>query len=340
MLRAIHEGFRSLARSFGLVPLLLFLNVLSAALLAVPLARTLERDLARTDAAQAMMYGFDFPWWGQWSDAQSGWTSSFAPDLFGIGFAFKNIDLLLRGYLPGGLFVVREPEAAAVTGRGAPGLDPVILGLGFAYLVLQTFLAGGVFATLRGPQGSWTIRGLLHGSGFYFGRFLRLALLVLLADFVLFRLNAPLARWTDHQAREAVSEATARAWLLGRHGLLLLAILWVNMVSGYAKAIVVLEERSSAVLAFLSALSFAVTKPLHTFGHYLSLAAMGVALLGVWHFLDSHWQTAGYMTQVVTLLLGQCLVGGRIALRLALWAGQMDLYRRLAQTPWDTSPVV
>jgi hypothetical protein len=283
-----------------------------------------------------MLHGFDFPWWSQWSDAQEGWTSSFAPDVFGAGFAFKNLDLLLRGYLPAGLFVAREPEAAGTAaGDAGPGVDPVILALSTAYLVLQTFLAGGVLATLRGARGSWTVRGLLHGSGFYFGRFLRVVALVLLVDFVIFGLNAPLARWADHRAREAVSESTAHAWLLGRHALLLLALLWVNMVSGYAKAIVVLEERSSAALALLSAFSFALARPLRTFGHYLSLAALGIGLLALWTLLDGAWEPTGYATQLVTLLLAQALMAGRIALRLTLWAGQLALYRRSAQAPPD-----
>ena len=341
MLGAVAQGTRRVARSPGLVALLLAVNLLSAALLAVPLARTLEADLRHTDAARGMMHGFDFPWWSQWSDAQHGWTSSFAPDVFGVGFAFRNVDLLLRGYLPAGLFLAPEPEPAGGgggPGEGAAGVDPVILALGAAYLLLQTFLAGGVLATLRGPQGSWTVRGLLHGSGFYFGRFLRLALLVLAVDFVLFRLNAPVARWADHRAREAVSEAAAQAWLLGRHALLLLAILWINMVSGYAKAIVVLEERASAALALLSALSFAVARPLRAFGHYLTIAALGVALLALWNVVDSRWQTVGYASQLLTLVLAQGLMAGRIALRLVLWAGQIALLRRFAQPPWDAVP--
>jgi hypothetical protein len=341
MLEAVVQGLRRVARSPGLVALLLAVNVSSAALLAVPLGRVLEMDLRHTDAARGMMQGFDFPWWSQWSDAQHGWTSSFAPDVFGVGFAFRNLDLLLRGFLPLALFAVREPESPGGGGAGGgegSAVDPVILTLGAAYLVLQTFLAGGLLATLRGPRGSWTVRGLLHGSGFYFGRFLRLALLVLALDFVLFRLNAPFARWADHRARETVSEATAQAWLLGRHALLLLAILWINMVSGYAKAIVVLEERASAALALLSALSFAVARPLRTFGHYLTVAALGVALLAVWNAIDSRWQPEGYASQVVTLVLAQGLMAGRIALRLALWAGQIVLLRRFTQAPWDAAP--
>jgi hypothetical protein len=335
VLEALADGLRRLAKSAGLVPLLLLVNLASAALLAAPLARTLESDLEHRDAAREMLHGFDFPWWSQWWDAQKGWTASFAPDVFGAGFAFKNIDLLLRGFLPVGLFVTREPEPAggAAAGDAGPGLDPVILAFGAGYLVLQTFLAGGVLATLRGGQGDWTVRGLLHGSGFYFGRFLRLLALVLLVDFVVFGLNAPLARWADHQAREAVSEVTAHVWLLGRHAVLLLALLWVNMVSGYAKAIIVLEERSSALLALLSAFSFALGRPLRAFGHYLSLAALGLALLVLWSVLDGLWATTGYATQLVTFLLAQALLAGRIALRLALWAGQLVLLRRFAPAP-------
>jgi hypothetical protein len=332
--QALSQGFRRLARSLGLVPLLLLVNLASAALLAVPLARTLESDLQHKDAASEMMHGFDFPWWSEWSDTQQGWTASFAPDIFGVGLAFKNVDLLLRGYLPAGLFVSREPEEAGDGAREeGPGVDPVILALGAAYLVLQTFLAGGVLATLRGAQGGWTLRGLLHGSGFYFGRFVRLGALVLLVDAVLFGLNAPLARWADHNAREAVSETTAHFWLLGRHAALLLALLWVNMVSGYAKAIVLLEERNSAVLALLSAFAFALARPLRTFGHYLSLASLGVALLLIWGLLDGLWATRGYYTQLVTFVMAQALLAGLIALRLALWAGQIALLRRFGQAP-------
>ena len=78
MLQALAQGIRRVARSPGLVVLLLSVNLGSAALLAVPLARALEADLEHTDSARRMMHGFDFPWWSQWADAQRGWTASFA----------------------------------------------------------------------------------------------------------------------------------------------------------------------------------------------------------------------------------------------------------------------
>jgi hypothetical protein len=325
-LASVRDGFAALRRSLGLVPLLLVVNVAFALVLAVPLAQVLQHDLANTDSARGMMYGFDYPWWSQWSDAQSGWTSSFGPEILGRGFVLKNLDLLLKGHLPVGLFTAPPTGDRTVT---EPAIDRVILGLGALYLVLQVFLTGGLLGVLRAPQGHWTVRGLLHGSGFYFGRLLRVAVLALIADWLLFKLNLPFARWADRQAREAVSERAAMTWLLGRHLLLFLAIVFVNMVSSYAKVIVVVEERASAILAMLSSLAFCLGNLLRTIGQYVLILPIGIAAIAIWSFLDGNWATTGYKTQIVTLLMAEALVATRIALRLVLLASQVALYRRL-----------
>ncbi|HET6898471.1 MAG TPA: hypothetical protein VFK70_08995, partial [Vicinamibacteria bacterium] len=256
--------------------------------------------------------------------------TTFGPDILGTGFAFKNLDLLLRGHLPGGLFAMPDPER---TDERVPSFDPTVLALGAAYLVLQVFLSGGVIAALRAPQPDWTVRGLLHGSGFYFGRLLRLAALVLLMDAVLFALYGPFARWADVQAREAVSERTAIAWMLGRHVLLLLALLAVNMLSSYARVLIVLEERSSALLALLSAGALCLGSFFRTFGHVLLMTSLAVAGLLLWSLLDGRWATTGYKTQIVTFVLLEALVFVRVFFRVATLGGQVTLARRLAGGP-------
>jgi hypothetical protein len=105
------------------------------------------------------------------------------------------------------------------------------------------------------------------------------------------------------------------------------------MISSYAKVILVLEERSSAVLAVVSSLAFCLRNLLRTAGHYLTLTALGVVLVVVWSLLDGRWMTVGYRTQIVSLLLAQALVFGRIWLRLALAGGQISIYRRLSGIP-------
>jgi hypothetical protein len=331
MLAALREGLAAVRRNWGLPLLLLGTNLGVAGLLALPLAGALEERLEAKESASHMLYGFDHAWWSRWSDEQVGWTKAFGPEIFGHGFAFRNLELLLKGQLPLGLLAGRGVDENGENDAAPEGPGAVILGLGGLYLLMQTFLAGGVIGVMRAPQGGWTVRGLLHGSGFYFGRFARIAVITLAAAWALFGAYRPLARWADHQAMEAVSERTALAWSFSHHLLLLLALLALNMVSSYAKVALVVEERSSALLAWLSALAFCASRWRKAFGHYLAVAALGVLLLAAWALLAGAWPTTGYKSQLVALLLMQALVYGRLFLRVALLGGMVALYRAEAR---------
>jgi hypothetical protein len=315
MLTALRAGLGSVGRNWGLVLLVLLGNLAFALVLAVPLSLQLEGDLAHRGASSGMMYGFDYDWWAQWSEHQEGPPSAFSPDILGAGFAFRNLELLLKGSLPAGLF--------ARGGRGA--LDPTILGVGALYLLLQVFLTGGLLGVFRAPTGGWTVRGLLHGSGFYFGRLFRVSLLALAAAGAVFALNAPFARWIDGLAREAVSERTAIALTLGRHAVLLLALVLVHMVTSHAKVLVVREERLSSVLAFLSSLGFCARSFLPALGQYAVVLVLGAGVVALFGALDARLAVVGWRSQLLALALFQAVVVARIALRLALLAGQLEL---------------
>jgi hypothetical protein len=328
MIDSLRQGWNAVRRNWGLVLLLLLPSLLLGRLMAGPLREALERDLRNKGASVSMMNGFDYDWWKKWSEDQKGWTGSFGPDILGTGFAFKNLDQLLKGVLPLRLFHV-EPPSPSPEERDdrAPTLDGVVLGVGFVYWLVNLFLTGGLLGVFRSPSGGWTVRGLLHGSGFYFGRLARVSLIALFAAGVLFLLNRPFASWADARARETVSESGALAWLFGRHALLLLGILFVHAVSSFAKVAVVLEERSSALLAFLTSLGFTLGNLGRVAGQYLVVGLAGVVALALWAAFDARWMTTGYKSQLVTLVLFQVLILLRIGLRLVLTASQVAIYR-------------
>jgi hypothetical protein len=272
-----------------------------------------------------MIRGFDYPWWSHWSAARPGWAATLGPDLLGAGFALKNVDLALRGQFPAGLFAMPDDE-----GKRRVLLDPLLLAVAAAYMLLQVFLQGGVLGVLRQAGGGWTVRALLHGAGFYCGRFLRVWMLMMVVLAVLFALYVPVAHFADGQAREAVSERTAEAWLLGRHAVMLAALVFVHVVGTYARVIIVLEERSSALLAVLSAFAFALRHLLATLLVAGGMAGLVLLSLALWLAFDRAWTTAGYASQVPTLIAMQALVLARIAARLGLAGSLIDLYRRHA----------
>jgi hypothetical protein len=328
MLTALRHGFSGLARNWGLVLVVLVVNLGLALLLAIPLAGELDRDLAHTGASSRMLYGFDYDWWSAWSEDQDGLARSFRPDAFGIGFAFKNLDQLLRGRLPMGLFPEAGRAARLRSGSRSqpPPLGPLILGVAALSLLAQVFLTGGLLGVLRAPQGGWTFRALVHGAGFYCGRLLRVSVLALALAWVVFALNVPFARWVDGVAREAVSGRTALLLGLGRHALLFIALLAVHAVASFARVIVVREERQSAALAVLSSMGFCARNALAIAGQYALIITGAVLLLALWAGFDARFAVIGWKSQLVALVVFEALLAGRIALRLGLLGSQLALH--------------
>jgi hypothetical protein len=327
-MRELWEGLLALRSRIALVPLLLVANLGLAAILAVPLARTLERDLRNTDAAARMTAGFDYDWWSEWAPRQNGPGRHLSPEILGLGFFASNLDRLFRGQLPVGLFrAMAAATPPAEDGPKSPPLDPLVLVLGLLSMLVQTFLAGGVLGVLRAPQGRFTMRGVLFGSAFYWGRLLRVALLALLATGMVFAAWGPLSALAEHLAKESVSERTALGWSFFRYAVLAAALGLVHMTSSYAKVVIVLEDRASAVLSFLAGASFAARHLGRALLQYGAVALAGAGLLAAWALFDSAFEPTGYRSQLAFLGAAQAFMAGRIALRLWLLASQMALYR-------------
>jgi len=312
-MRALVDGFRGLLRNPGLIVLVLVLNAAVALVAALPVASLLWQDLSHTGASTRMMYGFDYDWWSRFDHQAKGLAGDLAPDLLGTGFLWRNLDLLLRGAVPAGLF-------SGFTGTGA-----VVLGLAALYWLLQVFLSGGLLALFRAPAGGWTFRGLVHACGFHFARLLRIALLAVAVAALLFAAWRPLGSWSDHLAREAVSERAALFLVFGRAALLLVALLLLHMVSSYAKVILVCEERRSAVLAMAASLGFCARHLGAVLAQYLAVGLLGAALVLLFALLDGWLEVSGWKTQLLALALFEGFLAARIALRLGLLAGQVEL---------------
>jgi hypothetical protein len=322
---AVLAGLGRAGRAWRLALVLLAANALSAAILAVPLAATLEAEFAHRGSGPNMMYGFDYPWWSEWTDTRAGWARSFGPDLLGAGFAWKNVDLLRRGEIPLRAF------HRADEGFTPPG--PLLTGVGGAYLLLHVFLSGGAVSMLRQPRPTFALRAFLHACGFYFGRFLRITLLALAAAAALFAAWWPVAGWMEGRAREAVDERAATAWLLARVALPLLALALLHVAATYARIVTVAEDRRSAALAWLSALSLVARTAAHALALVLVVAALAGLAVAAFATFEGVFHPTGYRTQLVAFAAMQALMFGRVLLRLALWGGLFALYERTAPAP-------
>ena len=315
LIASIRDGYRAVGRNWGLVVLVLLTNLLFARVLAGPLREVLERDLRNTGSSVTMMNAFDHDWWKRWTRSRRAGRRASLPTSSARASSSGTSTSSSRASCPCASSTSSPlPPSRAMTVHHDRPRYPRAWGRSTGSSTFSS--PGGCSGCFRSPGGGWTLRGLVHGSGFYFGRLFRVALLALFATMILFLLNRPLAGWVDQRARESVSEATALVWLFGRHALLFLGLLLVHAVSSFAKVAIVLEERSSAFLAFLTSLGFTLRNLGAVAGQYAIVGLVGALLLAVWAALDARWVTTGYKSQLVTLVLFQVVVLGRIALRL------------------------
>ena len=252
ILDAARRGLRRAGALWGLVLFLLAVNLLTAAVLAVPMALTLRagpvqpRRRATTCCTRSTIPGGRrgrTPTRGRPSPrTSSAWASPSRTSTCSWGATCPPASS--RG---------RDPERVRATpsrGHRLHRSSPS----GRRTCCCRSSSAAACWHRSARPRPDWTVRGLLHASGFYFGRLLRLVLLVLVLDALLFWLYAPLARWADDQrARGRVRNARAMVWMLGRHLALLLALLAVSMVVVLCADAHRAGGASSAILAFLSA---------------------------------------------------------------------------------------
>jgi hypothetical protein len=293
---SLRDGFRSLGRNPGLVLLLVLVHLVFA-LAARPLSTRPGPGLAHREASSGMILGFDHDGWMEWPGTPEGPARALGPALLGRGVVLH------------------------------PALAPALLGLVLLHLLVQAFLTGGVLVVLRAPRGGWTVRALVHGSGFYFGRLLRVGLLSLVATAAVLALDAPFARGVDRLAPETVSEQAALALTLGRYGVLVLALGLVHMVFSHAKVLVVREERLSALLALVSSLGFCARNLGAAVGQYAAVGAGGLAFLALCGALDARLAVAAGRSTLVAPALFGLAVAVRVVLRLGLLASQLELQR-------------
>lgn len=87
------------------------------------------------------------------------------------------------------------------------------------------------------------------------------------------------------------------------------------------------------------AIGFGVKHSFRTFGLYLSLAVVGIALFLVLFWMRGSVNQASVAAVLFAIILSQVAIASRIWTRLAFYAAELDLYRQLTPpVPRDIPP--
>jgi len=307
MTRVLLLGWRLLTQHKKAVFFLYLANLMVAALLLIPFMETFDRSLGPGLYREQMVGSLDYDWYALFRDRVSGFASTFAPWVMGAGPFAKNLETLLDGEIS--------------------EFPWEILSLGGLYVLLQTFLLAAALGSFAlDPKGTSTREFFRNGAAF-FGRFFRLSVLALLTFWLIDSwMIGPLTSLVNEMGEGALTDRGAFYWYLSRYLLLLVLFMVVNMLFDYAKIKVVVEDRSSMILSFVSGISFCKRYFLSASALYLVIAGAGVVGVLVYTGVEHVLPQQTWFPILLAILWQQLYLIARLAIRLFFYTSQMQFY--------------
>jgi hypothetical protein len=283
----------------------------------IALRGMLAAHLDTSAAADTALAGADYDWWQEFSAQASGLGTTFTPSI--IGFA-----------------AVLENTSAVADNRP---ISPAVTGIMLAWLVLWSFLSGGVLDRYARQRPTRTA-GFFAACGTHFWRFLRLGVIVWLAYLALF---GAVHGWIfdtayGRLARDLSVERTA--FLLRLAGYLVFAGLLAAtaLLFDFARVRIVVEDRRSAIGALAASARFLRRHGWRAARLLLLNAAAWLALVALYGALSRGAPRADIHVWL-WLAVGQAYIIGRHYLKLLVYASQISLFQgALAHAAYTAAP--
>ena len=150
------RGFMATGRAQKMVLFLFVVNLLFSLLLVIPMYNSLKDSFGRSEAGSRMAKGFDYIWWEEFQDEAKGLETTFSPSVIGKGAILTNLESLIQ--------------------MRFLSLPPILLVFGLFYIILHTFLAGGILTIFSQDAQGFTLKEFIQGAGSHFLRFFGLML--------------------------------------------------------------------------------------------------------------------------------------------------------------------
>jgi hypothetical protein len=310
---ALLDGIRRVNRAPTILACIFIVTLLTALPFSLIVRDSIRTNLGNSLMADEALEGVNYQWWTEYSAAQPAGsiTRTFGTTIIGFAVVLDNVSTLLdKETRPSGLLM-----------------------LGGAYLILWLFLAGGIldrYARNRPTRA----HEFFTACGMYFGRFLRLALIIGGTYFFLFR---HVHGWLlddlyDAVTRDLTVERTAFIWRVGLYALFGLLLVIVNVIFDYAKARAVIEDRRSMIGAVAAGFRFVRRNMGAVATLYALDALLFLVVIALYGFLAPGAGTSGAVMWL-GFLVSQAYLLARVWVRLVFFASSASLFQgRLAHS--------
>jgi hypothetical protein len=234
-------------------------------------------------------------------------------------------DRLLEGF-SFGLLVDLMREHGSLLAPLALSALPVVA----AALLVNAFAAGGVLEVLRRGQPGTVLERFAGGGAWFFGRFLRVGVFAGIVTVLGVGAVAVGAAATLRRLQDSTWEpAQVVVWLTGMLAAGLIALV-VLLALDLARVRVVRDDRRRVTRAFAGSLWLVFRHPVATLGLWAGLGALFAAALAVYLGARQVLPATSWGGIVLMLLLQQAVMVVRAWLRVALFAGEVELVGRFA----------
>jgi len=302
------RGFISTGRVSKMVLFLFAVNLFFSLLLAIPMYNSLKDSFGRSEAGSRMAQGFDYIWWQEFRDEARGLETTFSPSVIGKGAILTNLESLSQMRLFSS--------------------QPILLMFGLFYIILHTFLAGGILSIFSQDAPRFTMKEFIQGAGSHFLRFFGLMLfswVFIIAIGGLLR-DAFISILSNISSN-SLSEVTPFIIRLGFSALTFILLLFIQMVFDYARIKVVLEESRNILKSTLEALAFVFKYPFSTFGLFYLIFIFQAAVTVIYILLKEIIPQSNFPWILAAFIIQQLFIFAVIWIRCLLYSSQMQLYR-------------
>jgi hypothetical protein len=255
-----------------------------------------------------MASGFDYLWWEQFRYGSRGAAETFSPSMIGRGAVLENLEYWLHGRFM--------------------GFPTPLLSLLVLYLLVRTFLTGGIISQLKSRSQKFSFPSFFQGAGAYIFRF---ALLMLMSWVFFYLVGGPLRG----KLTALIKSVSARSYseipefslgLLAAAAVLVL-FLFIQMIFDYARILTVLSEGKNMIASSLKAVKFGITHLGSTMGISYTLLFFNVILTVVYIVIIEHIPQSAFWGILSAFLIQEIFISLVIFLRCWLYASQFHLYQ-------------
>ncbi len=328
-LQTFFKGLKKVNRSKRLVFYVWFVNFAIAMLVAIPMLNQLDAYIAPTINEEQLLQHWDENWYQTFrADFEKNDIAGMLNySILGYAPFVTNLNSILNGAgirSVAGFFI--DLFTKFEFRPGGLGILSLLLIL---YTLLSTYFAGG-FISAYSQDSTMSLKEFLSMGAKYFGRFFRLLLISIILFYLLIVLTDFFNSGIIGMTANSPSEMTPFIWYMIRNVIFFFLLALFMMWFDYAKIRLVVDDRWSALGAFGTGVKFTFNNFGKTFPLVLLLTVLGLALMGLYGFLEHLIPQTGYWTILIVFFLEQLYMFFRVWIKALFYGTQTVLFQGLS----------